>query len=88
MCFILPFRPHLTHEIGKTETHDHRRYSASNESFPSLLRAQLNERSSTHEEAKHVSHHVIDDNHHDGKNEPDEPLEHVLDDEIRLGDHA
>ena len=60
----------------------------SNETLPRLLWAQLDQRGPPHCEAKHVGHDVVDDDHHDGHDEPDEALEHVLDDEIGLGDHA
>ena len=48
----------------------------------------LYEWSASHGKAKHVRHDVIDDDHHNGDDEPDEPLEHVLDDEVALSDHA
>ena len=41
-----------------------------------------------HCKAKHVSHDVVDDDHHDGHDEPDEALKHVLDDQVALGDHT
>ena len=44
--------------------------------------------SASHGKAKHVRHDVIDDDHHDGDDEPDEPLEHVLDDQVALSHHA
>ena len=64
----------LAHDVGQTQTHEDGRNSASNESFPGLLRAEFNKRSSAHEEAKHVGHDVIDDDHHDRHDEPDEAL--------------
>ena len=48
----------------------------------------LYERCAAHGKAKHVGHDVVDDDHHDGHDEPDEPLKHVLDDEVALGDHT
>ena len=48
----------------------------------------MNERCAAHGKAKHVGHDVVDDDHHDGHDEPDEPLKHVLDDEVALGDHT
>ena len=78
----------LTHQVGEAKTHHHSGKTTSNKPFPSLLRAKLDQRSSAHEEAKHVGHDIINDDHHDGKDEPDETLEHVLDDEIRLSDHT
>ena len=48
----------------------------------------MNERCAAHGEAKPVSHDVVDDDHHDGHDEPDEALKHVLDDQVALGDHT
>ena len=48
----------------------------------------LYERCAAHGKAEHVGHDVVDDDHHDGHDEPDEPLEHVLDDQVALGDHT
>ena len=39
---------------------------------------QLNQRGPSHEESKHVGHHVVHDDHHDGQDVPDQPLEQVL----------
>ena len=61
----------LTYYVGQTQTHEDGRNSSSDESFPGLLRAEFNKWSSAHEEAKHVGHDVIDDNHHYRHNEPD-----------------
>ena len=52
----------------------------------SLLGAELDQWCSAHEKAKDIGHDIIDDDHHDGHNEPDETLKHVLDDEVGLGD--
>ena len=65
----------LAHYIGQTQTHKDGSDSASNESFPGLLRAEFDKWSSAHEEAKHVGHDVINDDHHDWHNEPDQALE-------------
>ena len=46
------------------------------------------ERCSTHGKAKHVGHDIVDDDHHNGYDEPDKPLKHVLDDQVALGDHT
>ena len=48
----------------------------------------MNERCAAHGKAKHVGHDVVDDDHHDGHDEPDEALKHVLDDQVALGDHT
>ena len=53
-------------------------YSSTDESFPSLLRAELDQWSFAKEKAKHVGHDVIDHHHHDGHNEPDEAFKHIL----------
>ena len=39
------------------------------------------------EEPEHVGHDVIDDDYHDWKDEVDETLEQVLDNQVRLGHH-
>ena len=39
------------------------------------------------EEPEHVCHDVIDDDYHDRKDEVDETLEQVLDNQVRLGHH-
>ena len=87
-AYMKLFDAHLTHEVGEAETHNNCGKPPSNEPLPCLLGAQLNQRSPAHREAKHVGHDVVDDDHHDGHDEPDEPLKHVLDDEVALGDHA
>ena len=53
-----------------------------------LSNSYLNERCAAHGKAKHVRHDVVDDDHHDGYDEPDEALKHVLDDQVALGDHT
>ena len=50
--------------------------------------SHLYEWSAPHGKAEHISHDVVDDDHHDGNDEPDEPLEHVLDDQVALSHHA
>ena len=78
----------LAHEVSKSEAHDNSRETAPDESFPGFLRTQLDQGGAPHGEAEHVGHDVVDDHHHDGHDEPDEPLKHVLDDEVALSDHA
>ena len=78
----------LAHEVSKSEAHDNSRKTASDESFPGFLRTQLDQGGASHGEAEHVGHDVVDDHHHDGHDEPDEPLEHVLDDQVALSHHA
>ena len=56
--------------------------------IPLLSDSHLYEWSAPHGKAKHVSHDVVDDDHHDGNDEPDEPLEHVLDNQVALSHHA
>ena len=82
------FDVHLAHKVSEPETHDNCGEPPSNEPLPRLLWAQLDQRGPAHREAKHVGHDVVDDHHHDGHDEPDEPLKHVLDDEVALGDHT
>ena len=55
---------------------------------PGSSNSYLYERCAAHGKAKHVGHDVVDDDHHDGHDEPDEPLKHVLDDEVALCDDA
>ena len=74
--------------MSKSEAHDNSRETASDESFPGFLRTQLDQGGAPHGEAEHVGHDVVDDHHHDGHDEPDEPLEHVLDDQVALSHHA
>ena len=78
----------LAHKVSEAKAHDNCGESPSNETLPRLLWAQLDQRGPPHREAKHVGHDVVDDHHHDGHDEPDEPLKHVLDDEVALGDNA
>ena len=78
----------LTHEVRKAKTHNNCGQPSSNEAFPRLLWTQLDQRGPTHREAEHVGHDVVDDHHHDGHDEPDEPLKHVLDDQVALSDHT
>ena len=82
------FLMNLTHEVSEAKAHDNCGNSPSDEALPCLLWTQLDQRGPAHREAKHVGHDVIDDHHHDGHDEPDEPLKHVLDDEVALGDDA
>ena len=72
----------LAHEVGQPKTHHHSGKPASNKSFPSLLWAEFDQGGSAHEKAENIGHDIIDDNHHDGHDEPDEALEHILDDEV------
>lgn len=78
----------IDHGVGQTQAHEHCGDATANKSLPGLLWAQLDERSPSHEEAPHVGHDIVDDHHHDGHDEPDEALEHILYDEIGLGDHT
>ena len=64
----------LAHDVGQTQAHEHGRDSSANETFPSLLGTQLNQWCSAHEEAKHVGHDIVDDNHHYRHDEPYETL--------------
>ena len=44
--------------------------AAADETFPGLFRWEFDERSTAEEEAKHVRHNVIADNHWNGYDEP------------------
>lgn len=61
--------------------------STANETFPGLLGRQLNERRFAEEEAENVRHHIVDHYHRDGHDEPNQAFKHVLNDQVRLGDH-
>ena len=78
----------MAHQVGQSKTHHHGGKTTSNKSFPSLLWAELDQWGSAHEKAEDIGHDIIDDDHHDRHDEPDEALEHVLDDEIGLGDNT
>lgn len=53
---------------------EHGGNAPTNEALPSLLWTQLDERRFAEEEAKHVCHHVIDDDHGYRNNKPDHAL--------------
>ena len=58
--------------VGQERTKNHGRDSSTDETFPGLLGAQLDERCFAKEESKHVRHDVIRDDHRDGYDEPRE----------------
>lgn len=60
-----------TQEVGEDDAKHDRREAAADESLPGLLGAQLDERRFAEEEAEHVRHDVVANNHHDGHDEPD-----------------
>ena len=66
--------PHLAHDIGQPQGHEHGTNPAPDEPLPGLLGAELDERGAAHKEAEHVGHHVVDNHHHDGHDEPDKTL--------------
>ena len=72
----------LAHKVSQSKTHHNSCKTTTNKSFPSFLRAQLDQWGSAHEKTKDIGHDIIDDDHHDRHDEPDEALEHVLDDEV------
>ena len=78
----------LAEEVAECDADEDGGDAAADEALPRLLGAELDEARPPHEEAEHVGHDVVDDHHHDGHDEPDEPLEHVLDDQVALSDHA
>ena len=79
---------YLAHQVSKAEAHEDSSNASSDEALPGLLWAELDEGGAAHREAKHVRHDVVDDDHHDWHDEPDEALKHVLDDEVALGDNT
>lgn len=60
----------LAQKVREHDAEDDSGETAANEAFPSLLRAQLNERSFSEEESEHVSHDVVANNHHHRDDEP------------------
>lgn len=60
----------LAQEVREDDSEDNRSESTSDETFPGLLRAELDQRSLAEEEAEHVSHYIVANNHHDRNDEP------------------
>ena len=77
----------LTHEVGKSHAHEDGGHTPAQVTLPGLFGAQLDEGSPAEEEPEHVGHDVVDDHHHDGKDEVDQALEQVLNDQVGLGHH-
>lgn len=77
--------------LAKDKAHAHGQKdggnAATDEALPGLFGAQLDQGGLAQKEAEHVGHDVIHDNHQDGQDEPNETLEHVLNDQVGLGDH-
>lgn len=71
---------------GEQNSKDDSGECSSDESFPRLLRRQLDQRRLSPEESEHVGHDIAADDHGDGSQEPNEALEDVLDDEEGLTD--
>ena len=55
-----------THQDSKHDSGN----GAANEAFPGLLRRQFDERRATEEEAKHIRHDVVADDHRHRNQEP------------------
>ena len=62
------------------------RNATSDETFPRFLRAELYERSFSKKETKHVGHDVINDNHWDRNNKPNQALKDIDDNQVTLSD--
>ena len=77
----------LAQEVAESEGEEDGGDAAAHEALPRLLRAELDQRGAAHEEAEHVGHDVVHDDHHDGQDVPDEALEQVLDDQVGLRHH-
>lgn len=77
----------LTQEVGEDEPEQNCREATADEALPRLLRTEFDQGRLAEEEAKHVGHHVVADDHGDGHNEPDHALEDVLDDQVALRHH-
>lgn len=60
----------LAQEVREDDSEDNRRKSTTDETFPGLLRAELDQGSLAEEEAEHVSHYIVANNHHDRNDEP------------------
>ena len=68
----------LAEEVAEGDADEDGGDAAADEALPRLLGAELDEARPPHEEAEHVGHDVVDDNHHDGQDVPDEALEQIL----------
>jgi hypothetical protein len=66
-------------EVGEDDAKDDGCEAATDETFPGLLWAQLDQWSFTEEEAEHVGHDVVADDHHDGDDEPDHAWKEEID---------
>ena len=72
----------LAHEVGNAHAHKDGGDAAADEALPGLLGAELDERGAAEEEAEHVGHHVVQYDHHDRDDEPNQALKHVLERKI------
>lgn len=74
----------------KNETYEHAKDNghepATNESFNSLLRRQLDKGSSAHKESENVCPDIVGNDQRRGKEEPDQTLKDVVDNEMTLAD--
>ena len=68
----------LAQEVAETDADEDGGDAAADEPLPRLLGAELDEPRLAHEEAEHVGHDVVDHDHHDGQNVPDEALKKIL----------
>jgi len=76
----------LEENLREQDSEDERRDESADEAFPSLLWRELDEGSFAEEKSKDVSHNIVENNDRDGEEKPNEALEDVLDDQLRLGD--
>ena len=53
-------------------------YTSANKSFPGFLWTELNQWGPSKEKSEHISHDIVDDDHHDGHDEPDKTFKHIL----------
>ena len=76
----------LAQEVRRNQAKDDRRKPTANEAFPRFLRTELYQRCAAKEEPEHVRHHIVTHDHRHGHDEPDQPFENVLYDQVALRD--
>ena len=68
----------LAEEVAECDADEDGGDAAADEALPRLLGAELDEARPPHEKAEHVGHDVVDHDHHDREDVPDEAFEEVL----------
>lgn len=75
----------LHQQIREQHAKDYGANAAANESFPRLLRAQLDQWRASEEESEHISHHVVTHDQRNRDDGPDQTLKYILYDQVALG---